>query len=374
MYRKGESATATFTYPNILGSAAIVSVSPIYHLGKIVGFTWASKFDYALTEGLITLNKGIIIGFFAWLMLMVIVRTVFQKLNKSLMRFARQVTEENLPPVKFKDFPQLEPLFDTVIKLREDLKRETEHYAEESQTLKNLLKLTPLVILMIDRNGIIKACNQEFLKLYPQYESENLLLNMPYKELTDSTNRIYEEVPAARAIRGEEIHNEYSFYLNKYWLTSAVPLRNNEGHIIGSMAIGHDITEYEKLRKEMVRLDRLNIVGQMAASVAHEVRNPMTVARGYIQSLEKKTGDIYSSQFHTIIEELDRANHIISDFLSLARDKYVEKQKESLSTIIQEILPMVESEALVRNINCHTRIDGKVPLLLLNSEEIKQLI
>lgn len=373
LYKTGEATTVVLQNSQDK-TPFLVSVSPIFHLGTIVGFTWAGKkIDTVLSVSHASLIQGFIILFCVWLIMMLIVRAVFHKLDKSLIRFASKVTQDTLLPVEFHDFPQLEPLFDTVVKLREELKMETEHYQEESRTLKDLIELAPLAIFLVDKDGIVKACNQAFLSYHPYFQGESAV-NASYKVFTDSTNRNYEDTVVIRALKGAKIHNEYAVFLNRYWLSNALPLKNKEGKITGAIAICHDITEHEKLRKEMVRLDRLNIVGQMAASVAHEVRNPMTVARGYIQSLSKKTGDTYRAQFSTIIEELDRANHIISDFLSLARDKYVEKERESLCKIIQDILPMVESEALVRNVQCDSRLDGQMPLLLLNSEEIKQLV
>jgi len=355
------------------GMPILVSISPIYHLGQVVGFTWVSKnIDLVLSESNKFFYKGIMISFFVWIVLMLVVRAVFLKLDSSLIRFANQITDKELLLAKFKDFPQLEPLFNTVVSLRENLIKEKQHYLEESQKLKKLIELAPLMIFVVDKNGIIKECNQAFLN-YHSYNCETVI-NLPYKVHTDRLNRDFENTLIVRALKGEEIRDEYCFLLNRYWITSAVPLKTNTGEITGAIAICHDVTEHEKLRKDMIRLDRLNMVGQMAASVAHEVRNPMTVIRGYIQVLAKKTGGVYNSQFETVLGELDRANRIISDYLSLARDKYVEKKKESLSRIVQNIFPLVESEALARNSKCHVQLDEKLPMILLNSEEIKQLI
>ncbi|TWH47271.1 PAS domain S-box-containing protein [Sporomusa sp. KB1] len=372
VYATGEPVVA-IEDSKVDGTPILVAISPIYHLGQVVGFTWVSKkIDLVLNESNNFFYKGIIISFFIWIVLMLVVRAVFLKLDSSLIQFANQITNKELLLAKFKDFPQLEPLFNTVVSLRENLKKEKQHYLEESQKLKKLIELAPLMIFVVDKNAIITECNQAFLN-YHSYNWETVI-NLPYKVHTDRLNRDFENTLIVRALRGEEIRDEYCFLFNRYWITSAVPLKTKAGEITGAIAICHDVTEHEKLRKDMIRLDRLNMVGQMAASVAHEVRNPMTVIRGYIQVLAKKTGGIYNSQFDTVLGELDRANRIISDYLSLAKDKYVEKKKESLSKIVQNIFPLVESEALARNSKCHVQLDETVPMILINSEEIKQLI
>ena len=91
-----------------------------------------------------------------------------------------------------------------------------------------------------------------------------------------------------------------------------------------------DITEQNRLEKEMARLDRLKLVGEMAASIGHEIRNPMTTIRGFLQLLADKEAyqDDYA-YFELMIEELDRANNIISEYLGMAQDKLVDLQPDT---------------------------------------------
>ena len=83
------------------------------------------------------------------------------------------------------------------------------------------------------------------------------------------------------------------------------------------------LTEYLNenaiLRTEMQKSEKLNIVSELAASVAHEVRNPLTVVRGFIQLLES-TEDVKNKDYmRLVLAELDRAEQIISDYLNLAK-------------------------------------------------------
>ena len=97
-----------------------------------------------------------------------------------------------------------------------------------------------------------------------------------------------------------------------------------------------DITGRKNAEKELARLDRLNLVGQLAAGIGHEIRNPMTTVRGYLQLLGEKP--LYADQkatFELMISELDQANSIITEFLSLAQTRQtVLNYKVSLETCI----------------------------------------
>ncbi len=144
--------------------------------------------------------------------------------------------------------------------------------------------------------------------------------------------------------------------------------------IKGIILYVRDITEKLKTKQEMARLEKLNIIGHMAAGIGHEVRNPMTTIRGFLQLLkEKKECVKHVDYFNLMIEELDRANNIISSFLSLAKDKTKNLKVQSLNSIIKSIYPLVQADAMVSDKYIALELN-KIPDLYLNEEEIRQLI
>lgn len=148
-------------------------------------------------------------------------------------------------------------------------------------------------------------------------------------------------------------------------------------HVDGSpvsLKVGIDITMRKQAEQELARLDRLNVVGQMAAGIGHEIRNPMTTVRGFLQLLSGKPKyQEDQDYFNLMISELDRANCIITDFLSLAKNKPSELEITNLNTIIQDLYPLMQADAL----NSHMSINflpQPVPGLQLNKKEIHQLL
>ena len=135
-----------------------------------------------------------------------------------------------------------------------------------------------------------------------------------------------------------------------------------------------DITDQRKMEAELARLDRLNLIGEMAASIGHEIRNPMTAVRGFLQMLINKAEYANDkSYFDLMIEELDRANEIISEYLGMARDKVVNLQPNGLDNVINSLLPMITSQANLGEIN--VQLDLHAPLkVLIDENEIRQLI
>ncbi len=146
---------------------------------------------------------------------------------------------------------------------------------------------------------------------------------------------------------------------------------NNEKCYI---AIHHNITELRRYQNEMARLDRLNLVGEMSAGIGHEIRNPMTTVRGFLQLLKEK--DRYSQDkvyMDIMLEELDRTNSIITEFLSMAKDKAVELRKQSLNQKVRTIFPLLNAEAIKQDKNIDIEL-GDIPYIVIDRNEIKQLI
>ncbi|MGI6434364.1 MAG: histidine kinase dimerization/phospho-acceptor domain-containing protein [Syntrophomonadaceae bacterium] len=109
-----------------------------------------------------------------------------------------------------------------------------------------------------------------------------------------------------------------------------------------------DITERKQMERELLRLDQLNLVGEIAASIGHEVRNPMTSIRGFLQMMSEN--EKYAAEreyFDLMIEELDRVNMIITEFLLMARDKQVDLRPQSLNLILKNISPLICADAQV---------------------------
>jgi PAS domain S-box-containing protein len=146
---------------------------------------------------------------------------------------------------------------------------------------------------------------------------------------------------------------------------------DGEQCVLGSLI---DVTEKKKMEKEMAHLERMNLVGEMAAGIAHEIRNPMTAVRGFLQMLGNKIEfNDYQEYFKIMIEELDRANLIISEYLSLAKNKTVHFERKNINNIIKALEPLIAADAMRSGSFLKIEMED-VPDLYLNDKEIRQLM
>jgi signal transduction histidine kinase len=130
----------------------------------------------------------------------------------------------------------------------------------------------------------------------------------------------------------------------------------------------------KKFIKEANDIERLKIIGEMAAGVTHEIRNPMTTVKGFLQLLaQDKKEERNHNIYHLMIEELNRANDIITEFLDLSKDKPSTSQKTNLNVIIKSFLPLLETKALKENKLIRINL-SEISDLYVSRNEIRQLL
>jgi len=224
----------------------------------------------------------------------------------------------------------------------------------------------------LDNEWRISYANRVSMEYAAKYASLDLKQHVIGKYIWDivpKTPIFLESITKVKATR-TPVHFELFSQFGQQWMSINIyPLSD------GGLAVYfRNIDEQKRIQKEMARLDQLHLVGEMAASISHEIRNPMTTVRGYLQMLKGKERLLdFSGQFDLMIEELDRANQIISEFLSLANNKIVVRKPINLVEIIKAILPLIESDARLLGQNVKTELQ-EIPKALLDPREIRQLI
>lgn len=140
------------------------------------------------------------------------------------------------------------------------------------------------------------------------------------------------------------------------------------------LTVFQDMTEKRLLEEHLARLDRLNLIGETVASIGHEIRNPLTSVRGFLQLMaESKEGSVFKEYFDIIIEELDRTTFILSEFLLLAKDKAVNLHPYNLNSIVQAIYTLLQADANRAEKTIELNLEP-VPILNLDQKEIRQLV
>lgn len=140
------------------------------------------------------------------------------------------------------------------------------------------------------------------------------------------------------AIGRGEVQYTTSTGNNIYLGLALTPLMNADRKPIGQLMVFTDITELKALEAQMELRNRLSSLGEMAAGMAHELRNPMGVIAGYAKLLSKKSASPQPHIVDSITKEIAVMERIISDFLSFARPTELNPVSVDLSEIVKECI------------------------------------
>jgi two-component system sensor histidine kinase PilS (NtrC family) len=141
---------------------------------------------------------------------------------------------------------------------------------------------------------------------------------------------------------------------------SMSPLSSESGETTGMVIAFQDLTQIRALEETSRRQDRLAAIGRMAASIAHEIRNPLAAMRGSIQMLrsEMNTDPSQTELMEIILRESDRLNRIITDFLSYARPRSIVQSRVDVADLLHQTFALLRHSP---EINENQRVIEELP-------------
>lgn len=132
------------------------------------------------------------------------------------------------------------------------------------------------------------------------------------------------------------------------------------------------IVSLTKVHEELRHKEKLALVGQMAAAIGHEIRNPLSSLKGFTQ-LQKERYPNTNEFYPIMIQEIDRINFIVNDLMCLGKPKVIQFEKENIEEIIAYTLSITQQMAERQGINIETMIEGPLPPIDCDGKQLKQV-
>ena len=143
--------------------------------------------------------------------------------------------------------------------------------------------------------------------------------------------------------------------------------------IVGVYVVGRNITNARREEELMIMSEKTSVIGHLAASVAHEIRNPLTSIKGFIQ-LMQSTKELDQRYLEIILEEINRINTITSEMLILGKNQAVSYQRLDIRESIHQVWTLMKAQTNLNNIELlYEKIDQPV-LIQANEAQIKQVL
>jgi two-component system sensor histidine kinase AtoS len=176
--------------------------------------------------------------------------------------------------------------------------------------------------------------------------------------------------------RGEGIfHSEMELKKGEasLWLTaSSSLLADGEGKKMGAMGVFQDITEIKALEEKLRHADRLAALGTLSAGLAHEIKNPLSAIKTFVQLLPKKLENrSFMEKFDiTVPREIDRINQLVEDLLELTRRRVRPMVHLDVNRLILQVMDLHGEEMEKRHITFEDHLDRTIPPIVGDSERL----
>ncbi|MEH7073186.1 PAS domain S-box protein [Neobacillus drentensis] len=246
--------------------------------------------------------------------------------------------------------------------------------AESQQQYKSLFEYSPDIVYMMDINGMITNLNPQF-DVITGFRREdaigknvNQLLPKRYRRyLPKFISTVVEDIKPVMY----EINFPHANGNRIILQCTSLPIIIN-GSIAGIIGYGSDVTTLRETEERLRRTEKLSIVGELSASVAHEIRNPLTSLKGFVQLLQMD--DVKHQYYHQImLDELNRINDIVGELLLLAKPQILKYTHAGLQKLLTDVISLLNTEASLYNVQIEASFPENEIMIECEPNQLKQL-
>lgn len=245
--------------------------------------------------------------------------------------------------------------------------------SEKQQHYKSLFEQNPDAVFSFDLDGNYLSVNTAMERLLGYTEEEFLQLSfipIVAQDDLEKTTEFYEK--AAKGVtqnyETRAVHKDgHIVHLNVTNMPIIV-----DGIVIGVYGIAKDITDQKMTEQRLVKSEKLTAVGQLAASIAHEIRNPLTALKGFLQLMKASTDHIETSYLEVMSKEIERIELITGELLLLAKPQAHHFAFENIGDIFEDVKTLLSSQALMNKVEIIVQSED-LPLLYCVGNQLKQV-
>jgi signal transduction histidine kinase len=157
------------------------------------------------------------------------------------------------------------------------------------------------------------------------------------------------------------------------YLISSSPLFDKTGDLTGTVHIARDVSEIKKLKEKFIAVERMAALGEMAAKVAHEIRNPLLSIGGFARRLEKRLDKEMKEHAKIIVDEVTRLESILNNILNFVKSSITERHEVMASDLVNDIFTLLEPAVRERGNVLVVEVEQPI-LLIVNYDRLKEAI
>jgi PAS domain S-box-containing protein len=243
--------------------------------------------------------------------------------------------------------------------LEENVKERTRNLKESEEKLRSIFAASPDAITATDLEGKIIECNEQAVKIHGYSAKKELIGKSALTLISNRDHQKAIENMKKTFDQGSIKNVEYTFVTKDGREfpaeLSATVIKDASGKAMGFVAMTKDITARKHMEQQLFKAERLAAIGELAAMIGHDLRNPLTGITGaayYLKMKLSKKMDVKTSEMLDIIEkDIEYSNKIINDLLEYSRDIKLELIGTTPKSLVREALSLVTIPENIRVTN-----------------------
>ncbi len=248
-----------------------------------------------------------------------------------------------------------------------------EHVRRAEQELENIFESISDLVYFVDRDYTIRKVNRAVIRKVGLPEES--IVGQKCYWIFHGMNMPWENCPHQKTIRtrGAEVGELDDPHLGGTFLISSSPTFDRTGELVGTVHIARDISELKHLRETVVSVERMAALGEMAAKVAHEIRNPLLSIGGFAGRLAKRADREQREQARIIVDEVRRLETILNGILGFVRTSRVEKSVFLVNNLMHDVRTFMEPIIQERRNRLHLELHGEIAVRA-NYDRLKEAL
>lgn len=248
-----------------------------------------------------------------------------------------------------------------------------EQVSRAEAELENIFKSISDMVYITDKDYTIKNINKAVIEKVGKPQEE--IIGQKCYKIFHGMDEPWAECPHHKTVQTRQAYIEEidDKYLGGTFLTSSSPVFDVNGEFYGTVHVVRDITELNNLREKLASAERMAALGEVAAKVAHEIRNPLVSVGGFARRLEKKLDGDLKGYANIISKEVGRLEDILKEILGFVKEVRLAKETINVNTLVEEVILLSQSVAKEKGILFAKEL-SETPLILVDPNRIKEAL
>jgi len=272
--------------------------------------------------------------------------------------------------------------------LEEEVNRQKEKLQKSEARYQSLIENAADLIYTVDADGRILSINRYAATIFSQATTlldptvkvnPQVFIGLTLSDIFDLKSAAFhlewiKDVQETGRVQSKR-HRVNIGDMEFWFSTSIVGVKDEQGGIFAYEIISRNITARKAIEDRMINMEKLASIGTLAAGVAHEINNPMTVILGFTEHLLEKTGSL--PEVHETLQVIEdeglRCKKIIENLLTFARTPERTETKADVNSILEKTLAVVKNTLLTKKVRLETGLTPELPLAKGDPQELRQV-